>query len=194
MSFVSVIQTEKFITVVTDGQVTSNTDKTIIQKDFKKFKKISPKQYIAFAGSKGHCEILLELFPYKEEGYLLGQLAMEIKGAISKLPSEIGRVLLSIGGLNENSHLVMYKVSNHEGTEIEEYKATGDNLNYMFLHNGSAEEKLSGDLEKILLDNIRSIGYNTANKALRVQKQLNNDVADVDDSVNKITFNLTIKK
>ncbi|EJR61717.1 hypothetical protein IIO_02625 [Bacillus cereus VD115] len=56
MSFVSVIQTEKFLTVVSDGQVTNESDKAITQKDYKKFKKISPNQYIAFAGSKGWCE------------------------------------------------------------------------------------------------------------------------------------------
>ncbi|MGE7874801.1 hypothetical protein [Bacillus paramycoides] len=194
MSFVSIIQTEKFITVVTDGQVTSATDKTILQKNYKKFKKISPNQYIAFAGSKGWCEILLDLLPFKEQGYDLEGIVPEIKEFISKVPSELGRFLISIGGANENGQLVIYKLSNHEGTDIERFQATGDDVSFTFLHNGSAEERLGGDLTEVLIQLIREIGYNTPNKTIRVQKRLNDFVANVDDSVNKITFDLTIKQ
>lgn len=194
MSFVSVIQTEKFITVVTDGQVTSTSDKTILQKNYKKFKKISPNQYIAFAGSKGLCEMLLEFLPFKEQGYVLEQIVPEIKEFISKIPSQLGRLLISVGGVNEKEQLVIYKLSNHEGTDIEKFQATGDDISFTFLHNGSAEENLGGDLTEVLIQLIREIGYNTSNKTIRVQKRLNDYVADVDDSVNKIAFDLTIRK
>lgn len=194
MSFVSVIQTEKFITVVSDGQVTNESDKTIIQKDYKKFKKISPNQYIAFAGSRGWCELLLEDLPFNEKGYNLEQIVLGMKESISKLPFELGKMLLSVGGVNADGKLVAYKLSNHEGSEIESFQASGDDISYTFLYNGSAEDRLGGDLEKVLLDCIREIGYNTPNKAIRIQKKLNNYIADVDDGVNKITFNLTIKQ
>ncbi|MGX5574892.1 hypothetical protein ACWKTS_26660 [Bacillus toyonensis] len=193
MSFVSVIQTEKFLTVVSDGQVTNESDKTIIQKDYKKFKKISPNQYIAFAGSKGWCELLLEDLPFKEKGHNLEQIVSGMKESISKLPFELGKSLLSVGGVNEDEKLVIYKLSNQEDTEIDRVQASGDGISYALLYNGSMEERVGRSLEKVLLEYIREIGYNTPNKAIRIQRKLNNYIADVDDSVNKITFNLMIK-
>ncbi|EJR61716.1 hypothetical protein IIO_02624 [Bacillus cereus VD115] len=95
--------------------------------------------------------------------------------------------------MNEDGKLVVYKLSNQEGTEIERVQASGDGISYALLYNGSTEERVGRSLEKVLLKYIREIGYNTPNKAIRIQRKLNNYIADVDDSVNKITFNLTIK-
>lgn len=196
MSFVSIIQTEKFITVVTDGQVTGNNGR-ILQKDYKKYRKIAPKQYIAFAGRKDYCERLLEYVPFKEQGYCLEQAAQEILSIISHVPIEEGKILISIGGLNENSQLVMYKVSNQKEAAIEELKVTGEgNLSYMFLcaDADSLESSLGVDLENLIKHLLNQTGFNTSNKTLRAQKALNNFVEKVDDSVNKITFDLTIKQ
>lgn len=59
MSFVSIVVSSEFVTVMSDGRV-SGENNTVLEENYKKFKKISPKQFIAYVGSRAICEHIVE--------------------------------------------------------------------------------------------------------------------------------------
>lgn len=191
MSFVSVIAKEDFITVVSDGQVTRNSE--AIQNNYKKFTKISNKQFIAYTGIKEFCEGLVSEIKYKgNEIHNLNKIALDLDKKIKVIPYETYTVMFIVGGIGKSGNIEFYTLNNNYSENLRYFNPKNDSLNYGFLHNGSLSSKIN--LENKLVEHLRITGFNTPNKCIKAQKLLNKDIAQIDPTVNNVTFDLTIKK
>ncbi|OAK72694.1 hypothetical protein [Lederbergia galactosidilytica] len=190
MSFVSVIATKKFITVMSDGLAINTETGEEIDQRYKKFHRISKKQFIAFAGNSGLAEEAVRIVGYNNEERDLASIAVSIREQlIKKVPPNIASCQLILGGL-EKRKFVIYSFNNDPNRELLFQEPIGDDPVYSFLSDSSNGLNLDKEINKIY----PKYGFNTPTKTLKIQKELNNVVADVDPSVNKITFNLTIRK
>lgn len=193
MSFVSIIAMNKFITVMSDGQVTKTETGEVLQEDYQKFRKISPNQFIAYTGVKEFCEGLANQIPYKKSAHDLEDITNQI-ASVTQLPElKAHKIHFGIGGIDSNGDISFYTIQNQSEPAVNFYKPIkDDDINYAFFESGhlSAPEKM----ETKLIECLKITGYNTPNKCLRAQKLLNDYVADNDSTVNKKTFSITIKK
>ena len=191
MSFVSVIAREDFITVVSDGQVSRGN--MVVQSDYKKFTKISDKQFIAFTGTKEFCEGLVNEIEFNRNGlHNLYNIVENLDKNIRTIPCQSYVVMFAVGGVGESGNIEFHTINNNPSESIRSFSPKGDGLSYAFLHNGDLSSKIN--LQSKLIEYIGRIGFNTPNKCIRAQKLLNSDVAKIDDTVNNVTFDLTIKK
>jgi len=191
MSFVSVIARKDFITVMTDGRV-SFAKQLILKEDYKKFKKISKKQFIAFTGNQEYCERIVSLFDYKNAQYNLKEISYQIHEIINQAPYVNFHVNLAIGGLNEDNEFVVYHVQNTLKQSIKELKTKKNKISYGFLNSEYVEKNIN--TEQKLVEYLRNTGFNTPNKCLKAQKLLNDYIASKDSSVNRNTFTLKITR
>lgn len=191
MSFVSVIAREDFITVVSDGQVTRDSE--VIQNSYKKFTKISNKQFVAYTGIKEICEALVNEIEYKgNELHDLNHIAMELNEKIKVFPYDTLTVMFIVGGIDETGNIEFHTLNNDPSEKLRSFYPVNDDLNYGFLSNGKLEGKIN--LTVNLIEHFKTTGFNTPNKCIRAQKLLNSDVEKIDETVNNVTFDLTIKK
>jgi len=189
MSFVSVIATEKFITVMSDGLVYNMITDEEIEQRYQKFRKISENQFIAFGGDRGLAEKVVEDIGYQNEERELLPIAASIRETLIKEVSpQVASCQVILGGIEKNE-IVFYSFNNDEKQELLMKKPKGIDGEYSFL--GSRENGL--DLDKEMGKIYSKYGFKTPTKALKVQKELNDVVSKVDPSVNRITFNLTIR-
>lgn len=186
MSFVSIIARENFITVMSDGQVTGENGKTL-QKDYKKFKKISRQQIIAFAGAKSICEQIVEQVPYTKGVYNLSDIAQQIWSVIKEERFNAFNLFFGIAGVDVDDKVSLFLVNNKTGLSSTRPNANSD-VSYITL-NPSEIVNVSERISIILSET----GFNTPTKCLKAQKKLNDFIADNDPQVNKYTFDLTIK-
>lgn len=190
MSFVSVIAMEHFITVMSDGLVVNLETGEEIQQRYKKFKKISENQFIAFGGNKGLTEHTVNIIGYQKEQRNLYEISNSIRDQIiDEISPETGSCQIIIGGV-ENEEIVFYSFNNDKGQELLIKKPQGRNGEYSFL----SSSKNGLDLDKEMKKIYSKYGFNTPTKALKIQKELNDLVSKHDASVNRVTFNLTIRK
>lgn len=191
MSFVSILANPNFITVMTDGQVTR--DGNIIQNDYKKFKKISPKQFIAYTGVKEICEGIINQIPYTNNIYDLADITNQIEQVVKDSILIEHKVHFGIGGLDLEGNIAFYTVENQKDRIVNYYKPISiEDITYAFFESGHITQNV--DLVEKLVDYFRITGCNTPNKCLKAQKMLNDYISSLDDTVNKHTFSLTIKK
>ncbi|MBJ7887987.1 hypothetical protein ABC970_12815 [Bacillus licheniformis] len=192
MSLVSIVARENFITVMTDGRVTS--DGKIVQEDYKKFIHLNKDMFFAFAGEKEPCEFIAQWAKEYCKNYGLEKMALSINDFVLNNKLDRFKVLTSFGGVDSN-RIKLYTYCTIEKT-TEQYIPEGDKLEntlYAFLYNSSAEDN-DFKLKEILGHNLNKYGFNTPNKCLKAQKDLNDIVASKSFGVNKVTFDLTIKK
>ncbi|RFA36236.1 hypothetical protein CAI16_05460 [Virgibacillus dokdonensis] len=191
MSFVSVIASDSFISMVADGRVVQ--DGNSIQENYRKFKQIGLKQFVAFAGAKQICEAVMDQINVEiEKMYELSKVAKEIHSAIyGKSELEGINILFVVGGVNINGCIEFYTI-NRVDEEIRKYKPeTPTDRSYAFLHNGMIDEGIVGEKFE---ETYSKYGVTSLSKCQRVQEELNNKIADLDESVNKITFKLSFRK
>lgn len=191
MSFVSVMASSNFINVVSDGRVSLNG--VPLQENYKKFKKISEKQFIAYAGSKEVCENVVNQVDYQESKvYDLRQVAQEIQAATSgsgNLSLYGHKMLFCVGGVNANRRIEFYTVENGS-SNIGEYKpSSSTDINYAFMSTNTSDQLINEKLHEIA----SFMGTESASRCLQVQKELNNFVAGIDFTVNTNVSTLTIK-
>jgi len=192
MSFVSVLANTEVITLVSDGRVSDQLGNST-QENYKKFKKISDKQFIAFAGSKQPCEAIIEQIDFSDNMYDLSQVSKEIYRAI-KENEELKKfnLLFIVGGINQYNEIEFYGI-NANDHQLEQYKPSYETeFKYAFLHNG--DDNVDLDIESKIVELKQRHGTSSINKLLRIQKDLNNYVAEHDPSVNKITHELKLRK
>lgn len=190
MSFISIIATENFITVVTDGQVTK--DGKAVENNYKKYKKISNNQFIAFGGAKEICETFIKNLDFLgNEQYDLQTLATNLSNAIKQIPYETYRILFVIGGLNARNQIEFYSFSNIPESQDQYSNPKGDEISYAFLSSPDIDDS---HFEKHLIEYLSITGFNTPNKCIKAQKMLNSYVETIDNTVNKTTFELVIRK
>lgn len=192
MSFVSVIANKDVITVVTDGRVVNRESKEVINESYKKYVKLSKKQFIAYSGIKEACESVVDQIEYAEEKvYDLNQVSEEIYNAIVNHEGLADYDLLfAVGGVSPEGHIEFHTINRREN-ELKSYKPKSvDDFNYAYLY--TSQTNL--DLENKLREIAGQIGTGSVNKRLKIQKRLNDFVADHDETVNKITFDLRVRR
>ena len=190
MSFVSIIARKNFVTVVSDGLVVDLITGEEKEQEFKKFEKISRKQFVAFSGNKGLGEKVVDFLGFESEERDIFLLAKVIREKLIKdIDPKDAFCQVVLGGIEKNS-VVLYAFNNHENQKMQPQKPTGDQIGYFFLTSSNHKLNLDDEISKILETN----DLKTPAKSLKCQKELNNIVAKVDSSVNTMTFNLIIKK
>lgn len=192
MSFVSVIANSEVITLVTDGRVTNVEDRTTLEENYKKYVKISRNQFIGYAGAKETCESVVNQLVYSDTSvYDLKQVSENIFEVICNDERLVNHDLLFVvGGLNPAGRIEFHTINRREN-EFKSYNPESkDDFNYAYLYTSKTEL----DVENKLHELAGRIGTNSVNKRIRIQKELNNFIADHDNEVNKITFELRIRK
>lgn len=192
MSFVSVVATEKFIAVMSDGLIKDiETDKDL-GKRYQKFTKICNNQFVAFAGNHGVAEALRKAIPFiKRPRDLLQTSEVIHKRLLEEIPSDKAKMSVVIGGVNLEGNIEYHYFTNDIGSDINSNYPKEDGLLCAFLQ---GPETSHIDLEPVLIDILRQTGINTPNKILKAQKRLNDYVEERDSTVNKVTFELSIRK
>lgn len=191
MSFVSIIASPNFITVMSDGQVTR--DGVVIKDDYPKFKKISPKQFIAYTGVKEYCEEIVNQVPYTPKMYNLADITNQIERVVIDPNLVKHKLHFGIGGVDVNEDVVFYTVENQKERIVNYFKPKNiDDINYAFFESGHANIQINLSIK--LIEYLRTTGFNTPSKCLKAQKLLNDFVASKDETVNNKTFYLSIKK
>lgn len=190
MSFVSVIAKENFITVMSDGLVYNSITGEELEQGYKKFRKISENQFIAFGGSKDLAEEVIKQIGYQQKERNLSSLAIPIREQLIKnIPPNEASCQLVLGGI-EGRETIIYSFNNDIEQDLLIKKPRGGDVEYSFLSYSKNELDLDKEIKKIY----PKYGLSTPTRTLKVQKALNDVVANVDPSVNRITFNLTIRK
>lgn len=188
MSFISVVAMETFITVVTDGQVTRGYE--IIDNNFKKYRKISNKQFIAFGGAKEVCESLVNHLEFiGDNNYDLHVLANDLYETVKNIPFGPIKTMFAIGGVNNNGEIEMFTLNNDPKDTLRIFSPKGTDLSYAFLSSNVDDNVIYEKFVQLL----SITGFNTPNKCIKAQKMLNQFVSSIDHTVNRITFELRIK-
>ncbi len=194
MSFVSVVVSNQFITVMSDGRV-SGDNGIIIDERYKKFKRISPKQFIAYAGRREVCESIVNQIEYTgDQRYDLYDVTLKIKQVVTSDELRSTNALFAIGGLDIDGILRVYSISNAIDERIDPIQSKSeDGLSYKFLTSPHIVESIEKDkMEEQFIGFLQKTGFNTPNKCLKSQKLLSNFISEIDKSVNKVTYSLQI--
>lgn len=192
MSFVSVIGSEDFITVVSDGLVKDTTTGKELDQRYQKFNRISDNQFVAFAGNQGVADALKEAIPFiNKPRDLISTSEIIHNRLLEVIPVEKARMSVVIGGVSPSGNIEFHSFTNDVGQKIKSYYPTSDGVLCSFLQSSEISEL---DLSPIFINFLGETGLNTSNKVLKAQKKLNNYVAERDSTVNKVTFELVIKK
>ncbi|HDR4884568.1 TPA: hypothetical protein QCV70_002787 [Bacillus cereus] len=202
MSFVSVVVTARFISVMSDGRVQHNGE--IVQEDYTKFGVLGDgKAFISITGSRSSGERIIELADkfYKEDEPLAG-VAFGLQKVLTRDIPYPSHDLLNIGiGGNSEGKIILYTLSNRY-TSLEDIKAYSPATGYMdFVRFGTEELQDKLNSQNVNLRD-KFTGYLSQNtsvnefkvKIQQAQKQVNDFVATLDPSVNTTTFQLLIEK
>lgn len=196
MSFVSVVATQRFINVVSDGRVVDLETGEPIQEDYKKFIEVDNRSFVAFAGNAGLSSKVAEVIASN-----LVNRRREIKNMISELRDSLNRQVrglaeaqIAIGLINDDNEIELFSFGVSQ--DITHFRAKDKNdIGYVFLQNSLLDKKFGSNfLENKLREYLAKTGIKRAQDVLNAQLLLNDFVADNDPSVNKVTFKLTIKR
>ncbi|MCG3089142.1 hypothetical protein [Sporosarcina cyprini] len=190
MSFVSVIATNSYITVVSDGKVTGRDGETL-ETDYQKSRKISDKQFIAVTGDRDMADQIFGIATYKEEPYNLLNASIDLrKKLINAMRNQPRVVLVVIGGVNEWGKIVYYYFTSKPEQQMIR-GLPGDKHEKGFL---SSDKVNPNKIEEKFDEFIDSVGIKTPHESLEVQRKLNDFVAGIDETVNENKFELIIEK
>ncbi|WP_410770963.1 hypothetical protein [Fontibacillus sp. BL9] len=199
MSFVSVVGSKSFLTVMCDGRVVGLEDE-VLEEDYQKFVRIGKKSFIAYAGTRHICESIANNFKHYEgekEDYTfwLEKIKLILAQNQVALKQSGYKAILAFGGINLNGEIEFYAISSIT-LEFQRYFPQADNLSYTFLLNSEdfEDELGNGRLVEKLTEFLGQTGYSTPSQVIQSQRLLNNYVADIDKVyVNKNTSRLVIK-
>ena len=194
MSLVSTIATKDFITVVTDGRVTSFNNE-IIREDYQKFIQISNTLFVGYAGDQKNCETFIK------ESKLLGVTNWESKDLSRYLKKKFAcyknkdrNVLIIIGGINRRNKIEFFTLDSRIGNDtVKYYLPKNEEIKYALLYN-DVIDKPNLELYKKLTDIMKATEIKSIKDVVKAQIILNNYVSDNDTTVNKNIFKLIIKK
>lgn len=110
---------------------------------------------------------------------------------MEQVPIEKAKISIAIGGLNQNNNIEFHTFSNKLNQKFESFYPTGDDISYGFLESPEME---GYDVQPILQNFLAETGFNTPNKVIKAQKRLNDFVSERDSSVDRVTFELLIRK
>ncbi|MFE6135575.1 hypothetical protein [Bacillus sp. NPDC057893] len=188
MSFVSVVVSEKFITVMSDGMQSIEVDGKFIElsSDYKKFKKISEKQFIAFTGSAEICTNIANKYKFKYESYNLEEVVLEIQQELLQYPRSETKNQFIVGGI-QNGKILAYTIKNDgEGPKLVDSE---NGIQLVHMAGNHLQNKVERNLIKTFDKYLKQVNYNS----IIAQTMLNNLVADNDPTVNKNVRHLVIE-
>lgn len=99
--------------------------------------------------------------------------------------------MFAVGGIDKEGSIEFYTMNNDPKDEFKSFSPIGDTISYAFLSSSVVNDEI---VYNTFIENLRQTGFNTSNKCLKAQKMLNSFVETIDPTVNKRTFELTIKK
>lgn len=193
MSFVSILATQRFITVVSDGRVINIAQNKPIREDYQKFQALTNNSFICFAGDLEPCERFVRQL--KDENQRLDDFQQLGKYTTSKLAcyKDTGtRILIAVGGKNPQGEIEFFKFSTLDPC-LKYFRPKAKDIAYAFLHNSSGQAE-SLDLDELLITYLKEYGVDTHEKVTLAQKALTRDVASRDVSVNTNCFSHYINK
>jgi hypothetical protein len=198
MSLVSIIATEKALSVLSDGRAIK--DGVIVQENFQKFEVLgNGTGFVAITGWKEAGQALIQLAKHwlsqGDSYYVVAQkLQKEVLQRVPYTTFSPNVVNMSIGGLSEG-HIGYFNVSNKYQSEddVISHTPTGEQINYSLLSSTVIEQK-GIDLSPVLVQCLQLKGFQTTEQMKEAQILLNNYVADIDPTVNKSTFHFSVKK
>ncbi|EEK58811.1 hypothetical protein ICM_01397 [Bacillus cereus BAG1X2-3] len=189
MSFLSVVLTKDFISVMADGMVSKLEDDklTELKSDYKKFKKISQYQFVTFTGAVRIFENIIRKYSYKESPYDLEIVANEIKQLLlqeirdNKLAGQV-----VVGGIQSGDIIAYAITSDNQINRL--YKPTGSELAQLYLTSEYIDPKIKEDIPSLFIDFCKK-----TNNIEESQILLNRIVADNDPTVNNEIQRLLIE-
>lgn len=185
MSFVSIVGTTKFISVMSDGRVSNNG--VPVDENFRKVERYND-SFVAFTGTLGNCLKLKKfILENLKNGMDYSSLAELVNKEILKIKEEGGQMNISFGGKKSSGDIEFYVFStNKVGYDV--HKLFGDRMEFHFLANPALLDT-GFDLEGRFACHL-----DESNGSVDVaQQKLNDEVADNDNSVNKKVFNEVIQ-
>lgn len=197
MSFVSVVVTKNFISVMSDGRV--NHEGEIIQEDYNKIRKLgNGNAFITITGDRYLGEQAIKVTEkHYYEGISLDEISIGLQTVLTRdIPFPDYPLLnISIGGFSVG-RLEVFTLSNQNTStdEIVRYSPENEDINLITFD--SFELKEQHDFKEkfigFLSNTNPSISFKTRVK--QSQRRLNKYVASNDESVNTKIFHLLIKK
>lgn len=189
MSFLSVVLTKDFISVMADGMVSKLEDDklTELKSDYKKFKKISQYQFVTFTGALRIFENIIRKYSYKESPYDLEIVANEIKQLLLQEIRDnklVGQVV--VGGIQSGDIIAYAITSDNQINRL--YKPTGSELAQLYLTSEYIDPKIKEDIPSLFIDFCKK-----TNNIEESQILLNRIVADNDPTVNNEIQRLLIE-
>lgn len=200
MSFVSVVATEKFVTIMSDGRVVNMDTGDLVEENFQKYVKVNEKAFVAFSGTKDTGEIIArkiaESIHEGEEFVKIHQiLVMTIEG-MRELITDDRPVSIVFGGFNSKGEAEVLSYASKSKQSLH-YKPKGDEFATIFLtgaRSSLTQEEIYNVFEGFMKDTIQGDSNPSPTLIIQSQKLMNNYIADRDDTVNKTTFRLVLKK
>ncbi|MGE6833656.1 hypothetical protein ACQKGA_28290 [Priestia megaterium] len=192
MSLVSIIATQDFISVMTDGRISGGTQAERSE-NYPKFQVlVESKSFIAYVGDKEFAESVVEFAKVlASQGKSIKEIACTIQSRLSRgqnLAKHCGKVVeLVIGGFDERVSQ-FYVVSNEK--ELKPFQPSGENY-VLYANEVITQQDVESQLALYLKKNQSLI---TAEVAQVAQEKLLNYISRFEPSVNCIPFKHLLDK
>lgn len=193
MSFIACLFKKDIIYVSADGRVTDNKTLEIKEEDAKKYKKISPKQYMLFTGNRGASVDIMERYPEINTLYDLGQLSNQLLSLITTVDPKDAYINITLCGLNIDGELHVISMDNVT-KNIEDRNLKNCN-GFNFISMGSDVNPFNDYKRAEMLGGLlKGVDTSKNYKVRRVLVELNNKMAEVDRTVNDNVTTFIISK
>lgn len=184
MSFVSIFATSDRLSVMSDGRVSKG--KIPVCENYQKFT-IHETSFVAATGSFIACKSLrdqvIEMFKTRNDYYSISEA---IKLEICELKSKKEKVMISFGGKNSDGKIEFYTLSTSDDVMSHQVPKTKNDLEYNLLISDAVKETNFPDKIDFLLKKNK---YDI----VTTQEQLNEEISNVDNSVNNFMINHIIE-
>lgn len=190
MTFISVVARDKFISIVSDGKV-SEIEEDI--GDYKKFTNVGKNQFLGVAGSRSVADFLFEKLTNNERVINLENEVYALDKFVKKeFNYQNHRSFFVLGGLDIDDKMKFFTFSNNPIDKVIPYIPNNSNDILCAFLGGSASGLNNEEYYKLLIDLFKKNGIKTVSNVVQSQKELNDIVAKLDDSVNTEHFPLEI--
>lgn len=193
MSLASIIATDKFISFLSDGRVVNIDDNSIVKEDYSKVHRINDKIVIAITGSKDVSDTILgnlDKFDLTD----FGPFGISILEGLKTIPT-FPKSHIIIGGINAKGNIAYTRFDTYsDGIRVIDIPIGG--IDGQVLFNGTNIDFNIKDRFESKVQNVVNAGVTiNPTTSIKIQTELNNEVALQDYTVNTTVFSeLVIKK
>ncbi|OKP91312.1 hypothetical protein [Paenibacillus sp. P32E] len=200
MSFISVVATEKFVTIMADGRVVNMDSGEIIEENFIKYLQVNEKAFIAFTGTKDTGEAMAETIARRiiegEDFAKIHQILIGTIESLKEIITDSRPVSIAFGGFNKEGEAELRSYASKSKQTLQ-FKPKGHEFatTLMTGANSSLDEKdlhvvFEGFMREAMHGNIDP----SPSQIIQAQKLMNKYVSERDYTVNNITSRLVLKK